>query len=65
VSGSFDYTVRLWDSAGTPISTLERHSEPVTSVAFFPDGNKIVSGSREKTVRLWDSRASRSFITFS
>ena len=55
VSGSFDNTVRLWNSAGTPISTLEGHTQPVTSVAFFPDGNKIVSGSREKTVRLWDS----------
>lgn len=41
-SGSWDKTVRLWDTAtGTPLQTLEGHSDSVTSVAFSPDGTQL------------------------
>ena len=30
------------------------HSEWVMSVAFSPDGTKIVSGSADKTIKVWD-----------
>ena len=33
------------------------HSHFVASVAFSPDGTKIVSGSRDKTIKVWDSGA--------
>ncbi len=33
------------------------HSYWVMSVAFSPDGTKIVSGSRDKTIKVWDSGA--------
>ena len=33
------------------------HSDYVMSVAFSPDGTKIVSGSRDKTIKVWDSGA--------
>jgi WD40 repeat protein len=33
------------------------HSEAITSVAFSPDGTKIVSGSEDKTIKVWDSGA--------
>ena len=33
------------------------HSRDVMSVAFSPDGTKIVSGSRDKTIKVWDSGA--------
>ncbi|KIK12138.1 hypothetical protein PISMIDRAFT_68281, partial [Pisolithus microcarpus 441] len=29
----------------------------VTSVAFSPDGNRIVSGSDDETVRVWDAKS--------
>jgi WD40 repeat protein len=29
------------------------HAEPVTSVAFAPDGKTLATGSRDKTVKLW------------
>jgi WD40 repeat protein len=31
------------------------HSDVVLSVAFSPDGTKIVSGSSDKTIKVWDA----------
>ncbi len=33
------------------------HSGMIFSVAFSPDGTKIVSGSEDKTIKVWDSGA--------
>ena len=33
------------------------HSDQIMSVAFSPDGTKIVSGSFDKTIKVWDSGA--------
>ncbi len=35
------------------------HSDLITSVAFSPDGAKIVSGSHDQTIKVWDSGAPR------
>ncbi len=35
------------------------HSSYVMSVAFSPDGTKIVSGSDDGTIKVWDSGALR------
>ena len=35
----------------------DAHSEAVASVAFSPDGTKIMSGSVDKTIKVWDSGA--------
>jgi WD40 repeat protein len=39
------------------------HSSYVMSVAFSPDGTKIVSGSAEGTIEVWDSGARELKIT--
>ena len=33
------------------------HSDLIRSVAFSPDGTKIVSGSLDRTIKVWDSGA--------
>ncbi|KAL7294385.1 hypothetical protein TKK_0012390 [Trichogramma kaykai] len=56
VSASFDSTVRLWDiDRGACIYTLTKHTEPVYSVAFSPDGKFLASGSFDKYVHIWST----------
>jgi WD40 repeat protein len=44
VSGAGDKKLILWDAVtGEKDLTLTRHASPVTSVAFSPDGRRIVS----------------------
>ena len=35
------------------LKTLKGHSDSVRSVAFSPDGTKIISGSVDKTIKIW------------
>jgi WD40 repeat protein len=51
-----DQKLRIWDAyAGVAIGQpLQGHEGAVWSVAFSPDGAKIVSGSSDQTVRIWD-----------
>ena len=58
-SASFDSTVRLWDvERGQYIHTLTKHTEPVYSVAFSPDGKYLASGSFDKCVHIWSTQVS-------
>ena len=40
-------------------TTAHGDGDTVVSVAFSPDGTKIVSGSGDGTIKVWDSGASR------
>ena len=54
-SASVDHTVRLWDARdGKCLQKLVRHTEPVNSVGFSPDGAYVASGSFDRSVCIWD-----------
>jgi WD40 repeat protein len=54
----------VWDAqSGAALQTLEGHSDWVSSVAFSPDGLKIVSGSNDSAVRVWDAQSGEALQT--
>lgn len=53
-TGSADFSVKLWDAiSGDLIATLE-HRHVVKSVAFTPDGNRLITGGHERILRVFD-----------
>jgi len=57
VSGSGDGTLRIWDpESGDGLLALQGDGSSVNSVAWSPDGSRIVSGSKSGQVRIWDSQ---------
>lgn len=59
LSGSADFTAKLWDTyTGSALVSLP-HEHIVRTVALGPGGTKGITGGQEKKVRIWDlSRAS-------
>ncbi len=53
-SWEWHYLTRKLDGG---IFTLYGHNEEVSSVAFSPDGTRIVTGSGDKTAKVWDARS--------
>ncbi|WP_420000213.1 WD40 repeat domain-containing serine/threonine protein kinase [Streptomyces boninensis] len=60
LSGHWDGTVRLWDTAtGEQRLELRGYRKEVLGVDLAPDGSYALSTSRDGTVQLWDLRARR------
>ena len=54
--GSYDKTIRLWDTmTGALTATLDGHESGVNCVCFSPDWSNIASGSTDKNIRVWDA----------
>ncbi len=53
VATSFSGSVSLWPLAHTYPRVLRGHEDAIMSVAFTPDGNRLVSTSRDGSVRVW------------
>ena len=50
-----DKWARLWDvETGKEEQRFKGHLEGIRSVAFSPDGTKLLTGSDDKTARVWD-----------
>ena len=46
------------------VCTLRGHSRTVNSIAFSPDGKRVVSGSRDKLVKIWDAASGAEVSNF-
>jgi len=57
VSGGASGTLKVWDAASLALvaEKSSAHSDYINSVAFSPDGTKIVSGSDDKTLKVWSA----------
>ena len=54
--GVSDDTVKLWaTSTGQLLRTFEGHASEVLSVAFSPDGTRVVTGDLDQTAKVWDA----------
>ena len=50
------WTARIWDAVtGQEKQRFEPHNGPVNSVAFSPDGLRVLTGSQDHTARVWEA----------
>ncbi|XP_059361965.1 dynein assembly factor with WDR repeat domains 1 isoform X1 [Carassius carassius] len=66
ITGSYDRTCKIWDTAsGEELHTLEGHRNVVYAIAFNnPYGDKVATGSFDKTCKLWSAETGKCFYTF-
>src|SRR5438876_1236528 len=49
-----DQTIKLWDTKNwTVAATLRGHEFEIWSVAFSPDGKRLISSGKDDTIRVW------------
>jgi WD40 repeat protein len=54
--------ITVWDAAtGNVVHTFDGHDRSIYTLAFSPDGNRLVSGGERGSVKVWDVRT-RSLI---
>jgi WD40 repeat protein len=56
--------IHIRDTAdGKEVLVLRGHQHYVTSVAFHPDGSRLVSGSYDQTAKIWDLETGQEVLT--
>src|SRR5262249_756775 len=57
-------TAGVWEAdTGKEVVLLKGHQGPVSSVAFSPDGKRIVTASFDRTARIWDAESGQVLVT--
>ena len=57
-------TAKVWEAAsGKELLTLKGHNRWISSVAFSPDGQRIVTGSEDQTAKVWDAASGKELLT--
>ncbi len=66
LTGSFDYTAKVWDAlSGDLICDLSEHEAEISACQFNFSGSHIVTSSIDRTCKLWDLRnTNKSLFTF-
>src|SRR5262249_7931283 len=50
-----DRTVRVWDrQTWRKVNAFRGHTDEVATLAFSPDGRRLVSGGKDSTIKVWD-----------
>lgn len=55
-SGSYDKSIKLWESHPSSRLVLRGHKDDVRDVTFSPDGELIATASNDRTVKIWNRR---------
>ena len=64
VTGSYDGSAKVWDTGnGNELLSLTGHKDKLTSVAFSPEGQRIVTGSWDNTAKVWKADDGRGVLT--
>lgn len=55
-SCSADLSIKLWDfqQSYECVKTMHGHDHNVSSVAFVPAGDYVLSASRDRTIKMWE-----------
>lgn len=64
-TGSFDYKTKLWNvETGACLYTFEKHTLPVYSLSFSPNGRFLATASFDKTVNIWNLKDGKCIRTY-
>ncbi|ORY35151.1 WD40 repeat-like protein [Rhizoclosmatium globosum] len=58
-TGSFDFSIRIWDvstTTGKCVQTLEKHTSQVSALSFSADGYFLASGGFDNVFNVWRCR---------
>src|SRR5262249_36314426 len=65
LAGRVGNEVKVWDiQSGRETLTLTGHTGRVSSVAFSPDGRRLVSEAADRTLKVWDAQTGREVVTY-
>ena len=62
-SAGGNHEIKLWDLEDDIVTILGNHTKTITSIAFSPDGKKLVSGSDDYMIKLWDIEQQSRIVT--
>lgn len=59
-----DFAARIWDvKTGTLQKRLDGHKNAITTIAWYPDGSRLVTASSDNTAKVWDVAEGKMLFT--